>query len=52
MGHLTAVPLWQASASDPATLAGVAFLMILTGVLAGWFPAARASRVDPLVAGR
>jgi putative ABC transport system permease protein len=50
MGQLIVAQLWQVSASDPATLAGVAFLMFVTGVLACWVPATRASRVDPLVA--
>ena len=50
MGRLITAQLWHVSASDPATLAGVAVLMLGTGVLACWIPAARASRVDPLVA--
>jgi putative ABC transport system permease protein len=50
MGRLIAAQLWQVSASDPVALAGVALLMFVTGVLACWVPAARASRVDPLVA--
>jgi putative ABC transport system permease protein len=50
MGRLITAQLWHVSASDPATLASVAVLMLGTGVLACWIPAARASRVDPLVA--
>jgi ABC-type antimicrobial peptide transport system permease subunit len=33
---------------DPATFAGVAAAMILVGLLAAYFPARRASRVDPI----
>jgi ABC-type antimicrobial peptide transport system permease subunit len=35
---------------DPLTLAGAAMLMAAVGALAGWVPARRASRVDPMVA--
>jgi putative ABC transport system permease protein len=42
--------LWGVSVHDPATMAGVAALLLLTGVVACWIPARRASRVDPLVA--
>ncbi len=42
--------LWGVSAHDPATMSGVATLLLLTGVVACWIPARRASRVDPLVA--
>jgi len=38
------------SASDPATLAIVVSVLIATGLAAGYFPARRASRSDPLVA--
>jgi putative ABC transport system permease protein len=42
--------LWGVSVHDPATMSGVATLLLLTGVVACWIPARRASRVDPLVA--
>ncbi len=42
--------LWGVSAYDPATLATVPLLLLLTGLVACWVPARRASRVDPLVA--
>jgi predicted permease len=35
---------------DPATLAGVAFVMAAVGILACWIPALRAARIDPGVA--
>ena len=36
-------------ARDPLTLAGTAILLIVTTVIASYFPARRASRVDPVV---
>jgi ABC-type antimicrobial peptide transport system permease subunit len=36
-------------ARDPLTLAGTAILLIVTTVMASYFPARRASRVDPVV---
>ena len=38
------------SPHDPATLGGVALLVALAGLAACYFPARRATRVDPLVA--
>ena len=35
---------------DPAVLAGIAGLTLVVALVAGWFPARRAARVDPLVA--
>lgn len=40
--------LFGVSATDPATLAGVSLLLVLTAGLASWIPARRATRVDPL----
>lgn len=34
---------------DPAVIAGVAALIVAVAVLASWFPAARATRIDPAV---
>jgi predicted permease len=42
--------LFGLSPADPATLAGAAAVMSLIGLLAGYVPARRASRVDPAVA--
>ncbi|HVH86058.1 MAG TPA: ADOP family duplicated permease, partial [Terriglobales bacterium] len=42
--------LWSISPHDPATLAGVIAVMLLAGLTASYFPARRATRVDPIVA--
>jgi putative ABC transport system permease protein len=42
--------LYSVSTSDPATFALVAFLLILVTAAASYFPARRATRVDPIVA--
>jgi predicted permease len=44
-----AAQLYGVTATDPATYAGVALLIIATAVLATWLPARRAARVDPAV---
>ena len=46
LGHM----LFRVSASDPATLAAVAFTLALVAAIAGYVPARRAMRVDPMVA--
>jgi putative ABC transport system permease protein len=46
VGHL----LFGVSTNDPATLAGVAFGLAAVAGLAGYVPARRAMRVDPMVA--
>jgi len=49
-GKVIATQLWGVSAYDPWTLTCVPILLIITGLVACWLPARRASRVDPLVA--
>jgi predicted permease len=50
LGKLVANSLYGVAASDPLT-AGLASIAILAAAfLAGWFPAHRASRVDPMIA--
>ncbi len=46
LGHL----LFNVSANDPATLAAVACTLAAVATLAGYIPARRAMRVDPMVA--
>ena len=46
VGHM----LFDVSTSDPATLAAVAFSLAAVATLAGYVPARRAMRVDPIVA--
>jgi putative ABC transport system permease protein len=42
--------LYGVTATDPLTFVSVALLLIGTGIIAGYFPARRASRVDPMMA--
>jgi ABC-type lipoprotein release transport system permease subunit len=42
--------LFGVSANDPATLAAVALTLAAVAALAGYVPARRAMRVDPMVA--
>ena len=42
--------LFQVAPADPATLIGVAALLVMVGSLAAWIPAMRAARVDPITA--
>jgi putative ABC transport system permease protein len=42
--------LFGVSATDPATLAVVALVLAVVASLAGFVPARRAMRVDPIVA--
>jgi predicted permease len=48
--HFARHLLFNVSANDPATLAAVALCLAVVAVLAGYIPARRAMRVDPLVA--
>ena len=42
--------LYGVTATDPLTFLAVSLLLIITGLLAGYFPARRAAKVDPMVA--
>ena len=48
--RLIATQLTGVSPHDPVTLTAVVALMALVGLAACYFPAQKASRVDPLVA--
>jgi predicted permease len=50
LSRAIASQLWGVSPYDPATLASVAAVLLVTGLVACWVPARRATRVDPLVA--
>jgi predicted permease len=48
--RLIASMLFELAPNDPVTIAGASLLMILVASLAGYLPARRASRVDPMIA--
>ena len=50
VGKLTASSLYGVAAFDPLTIAAASFIICAAAFLAAWFPAQRASRVDPMVA--
>jgi putative ABC transport system permease protein len=50
VNKVLATQLWGVTPRDPLTYAGVALVVLACGVAACWFPARRATRVDPLVA--
>lgn len=42
--------LFGVSSSDMATITGVSFLLLVVAIIAGYLPARRASRIDPMLA--
>jgi hypothetical protein len=48
--RLTASLLFETSERDPEALAAVAAIFVIAGSAAGWLPARRAARIDPLAA--
>jgi predicted permease len=50
LGRFARTLLYQVSTTDAAALGGAAILMIAVAALAGFVPARRASRVDPVIA--
>jgi ABC-type lipoprotein release transport system permease subunit len=49
-GRLVSRMLFELSAYDPLTLIGATFTLLLAGLLAGYLPARRAMKLDPMVA--
>jgi ABC-type antimicrobial peptide transport system permease subunit len=50
LGFVAKSFLYQVSSVDPAAYAGVITLFLLVALLAGFFPARRAAKIDPIVA--
>jgi putative ABC transport system permease protein len=50
LGRMVGALLFEIKPADPLTLVSVAIVLIAAGLLANWWPALRAARVDPLVA--
>ena len=48
--HFVSNLIYGVSARDPITLAAVCMLLAVVAALAGWVPARRAMKVDPMVA--
>jgi predicted permease len=49
-GRLLSSQLFGISAADPATIIAAAFFLLVVAILAGYLPARRATRVDPITA--
>jgi putative ABC transport system permease protein len=49
-GRLIASMLFGVAATDPATLASVAAVLVATALVATWVPLRRALRIDPMIA--
>ena len=50
LGRLVKAMLYGLRPADPASLAGAACLLLFVALMAGWVPAMRASRVEPMEA--
>jgi ABC-type antimicrobial peptide transport system permease subunit len=50
MAHLIADRLFQIGAADPVAMASAMLLMITVSAVAGFIPARRTARVDPMIA--
>jgi predicted permease len=50
LGRSVSGLLYGVTAADPVTFGGMLVVLTLVAALAGWLPARRASRIDPLVA--
>jgi putative ABC transport system permease protein len=50
VNRILASELWGVTPRDPMTYVAVSLVVLAAGVAACWFPARRATRVDPLVA--
>jgi predicted permease len=50
LARLASSQLYRIGAQDPATLGAAAVLLVVAALLASWWPARRATRVDPAVA--
>ncbi len=48
LARLLSSQLYQISAADPFTFSATALILVLTALLACWFPAWRAARTDPI----
>jgi predicted permease len=48
--RLVTTMLWGLTANDPTTIVAATALLILTGLFAGWLPARRAAKIDPMAA--